>query len=170
MQRTLSSRVREVKPKYVMEITYSDSEIATLIQERKVLPNDWHYQLAKNGTVSVDGDNEYRFRIVAQQSDFNPLSFSAVLIVFPLHSSKDFLLRRYNGRSHRHKNRIEGTQIDGFHIHYATERYQLSGFGEEAYAKLTDRYANLNDALRCLLKDANFEEPVGAQLEIFQEV
>ena len=96
--------------------------------------------------------------------------FSAVLIVFPLHSSKDFLLRRYNGRSHRHKNRIEGTQIDGFHIHYATERYQLSGFGEEAYAKLTDRYANLNDALRCLLKDANFEEPVGAQLEIFQEV
>ena len=149
-----------------MAITYSDEEIVKLIEERKVLPNDWRDQLVKKGEVFVDSVDGNRFRIVVQQSDFNSLSFSAVLIVLPPRSSKDFRLRRYNGCSHRHTNRIEKEKIDGFHIHYATERYQLSGYDEEAYAQLTDRYTNLKGALRCLLKDANFEEPLEAELEI----
>ncbi|MDE0397110.1 MAG: hypothetical protein OXL96_04825 [Candidatus Poribacteria bacterium] len=52
----------------------------------------------------------------------------------------------------------------GYHIHFATERYQERGYDEETYAEETDRYNNLEGALQCLIQDANFELP--AQLEL----
>ena len=53
-----------------------------------------------------------------------------------------FRLRRYNGRSHQHTNKIEEITFYDFHIHTATERYQDAGYAEEHFAEVTDRYVD----------------------------
>ncbi|MCE2393409.1 hypothetical protein J4G02_02210 [Candidatus Poribacteria bacterium] len=66
-----------------------------------------------------------------------------------------------------HTNRIEREEISGCHIHSATERYQLRGQREDSYAQSTNRYHDLSGALKCLINDANFEEPPQHQQELF---
>ena len=145
-----------------MAITYSDQEIAELIQERKVLPDDWRNKLLspknKSQELFVTGDNGNEFRIIARRN-FKPLDFSVILTVIVPSSNQNFRLRRYNGGSHTHTNRIEREAVDGFHIHFATERYQRRGQATDAYAEQTDRYSDFDGALQCLIDDANFEEP-----------
>jgi hypothetical protein len=68
-----------------------------------------------------------------------------------------FRLRRYNGSSHRHTNSIESETMDGFHIHTATERYQLLGGYEDHFAEPTDRYGTLDGAIECMLSDCGFD-------------
>ena len=142
-----------------MEVIYSDQEIAELIQERKILPNNWREQIYKEGTLDVNGDKGNTFRIIVRQQKLIPLDFSVILAVLIPLSDRVFRLRRYNGWTNPHTNRIEREDVDGFHIHFATERYQLRGQKEDAYAEETDRYGNLNEAVQCLIEDANFEEP-----------
>ena len=77
-------------------------------------------------------------------------------------------LRRYNGKSHRHSNPMEGDRFYDFHIHTATERYQLSGNREDTYAVSSDRYASLEEAIDCLLEDCAFVLPQGHQADIFR--
>lgn len=68
-----------------------------------------------------------------------------------------FRLRRYNGKSHVHTNTLESQTVKGFHIHYATERYQrYSGAKEEGFAIATDRYQSLDSAIDCMLADCGF--------------
>ena len=145
------------------EVRYSDEEIEGFIQERKVLPDDWYSKLIRpnkeNGELTVIGDNGNEFRIIVRPDDAMPLDFSVFLVVIPPKSNQDFKLRRYNGRHGRHRNPIEKERIEGFHIHYATERYQRRGSKEETYAVQTERYNNYEDALRCLIQDTNFVEP-----------
>lgn len=150
-----------------MEVIYSDQEIAKLIQERKVLPNNWREQIYKEGTLDVNGDEGNVFRIIVRQQKLIPLDFSVILAVLIPLSDRVFRLRRYNGWTNPHTNRIEREDIDGFHIHFATERYQQRGQKEDGYAKETDRYRDLNGAVQCLIEDANFEEPSQTQLEMF---
>ena len=147
-----------------MEIIYSDQEIAELIQERKELPDDWRNLLHKNGSLDVDGSAGNEFRIIARQNSIRPLDFSVILVVIIPGSYDDFKLRRYNGWTSPHPNRIEGNEVDGFHIHYATERYQKIGYKEETYAEETTRYSDFEGALRCLIKDANFVLPPQGEL------
>ena len=75
-------------------------------------------------------------------------------------------LRRYNGQ-HPHRNRIEGDQFYGFHIHEITERYQLSGHKGDSYAQATERYATLEGAVECLIQDCNIVTPLDPQLGLF---
>lgn len=147
-----------------MKIIYSRREIAELMQERKELPNDWRSLLYKNGNLDVDGDAGNEFRIIARQNPIRPLDFSVILVVIIPGSYDDFKLRRYNGWTNPHRNRIEGNEVNGFHIHFATERYQKIGYKEETYAEETDRYSDFEGALRCLIKDANFVLPPQAEL------
>ena len=79
-----------------------------------------------------------------------------------------FRLRRYNGKSHEHTNSIEGDTFYDWHIHMATERYQGIGAREDAYAEVTDRYNNLDEALSCLFDDAGFDVPPKTQLSFFE--
>ena len=72
-------------------------------------------------------------------------------------------MRRYNGRSHQHTNRIEGNTFYDFHIHIATERYQAAGYEEDHYAETTNRFADLGGAIRCMIQDCAFELPPGTQ-------
>ncbi len=160
-----------------MNIIYSDQEIAALIQEHKPLPEDWHSQFTikrKRGHrdlhLDLTGDAGNGFRIIIRKSEFDSSNFSVVLAVQVPQSNRLFRLRRYNGCNHAHTNLIENTEVKGFHIHFATERYQRQGIRKEDYAVSTTRYNNINGALRCLILDANFDEPSSLQEPLFEEV
>ena len=70
---------------------------------------------------------------------------------------KLFRLKRYNGDSHEHTNKIEDNQFDGFHIHTATERYQKRGFQPEGFAESTTKYSDWQTALKVMIKENNFK-------------
>ena len=68
--------------------TYSDQEIAALLQERKPLPADWHNQIRlrpKRGheerDLELSGDGGGEFRLILRQNRINPLDFSIILAV-----------------------------------------------------------------------------------------
>lgn len=113
----------------------------------------------------MQGIEGSRFIVIVRQAEANPLDFSVILACYPGKSNERFRLRRYNGKSHTHSNKLEreGPFYD-FHIHQATERYQDAGFKEDAYATPTDRYADFHQALNCLVADCGFEESQGGGL------
>ena len=145
-----------------MSITYSENEIDILLQERKVIKSG-NFDLTKikvrrghiHKRISLLGDNGNEFQLILRRSSLSHLDFSVILAVCIPQSNQVFRLRRYNGSSHRHTNRIEKTKFKGFHIHYATERYQNLAAQEDGFAEQTDQYCNFNDAIQCALKDAN---------------
>lgn len=149
-----------------MDVTYLDHEIEEFIQERKVLPDNWRAELYKERNLDIRGDEGNKFRIIVRQNESYSLDFSVILAVLVPPSDRIFRLRRYNGWTNPHTNRIEGDEVDGFHIHFATERYQRRGQKEDGYAKRTCRYNDFNGALQCLIKDSNFKELLQSQLEI----
>lgn len=155
-------------------IKLSDDDIAALINEVKPLPSGYRDALIgskmkkedihKRGEQKVIGADGNTFYIKVRISTLNVLNFSVILAYEPKDTTALFLLRRYNGKSHEHTNKIEGNRFRDFHIHYATARYQARGFAEEAYAEVTSRYTDLGGALNCLRVDCNFllpfDEPV----------
>jgi hypothetical protein len=157
-----------------MTIELTDIEIYNLIQEEKHLPLNYYHKLAsfklrqqhKEAELTVNGGNGSRFKIVLRQNTINRLDFSVILAYVKPNSNKLFRIRRYNGRSHHHTNKIEGNRFFDFHIHKATERYQEIGLKEDAYADPCDRYNNLEEALICLIDDCGFIVP-GNQGKLF---
>ena len=63
------------------EVKYSDREIAALIKERKILPNDWRTQLHRTGSIDVKGEDGNKFRIIVRQGEVKPSDFSVILMV-----------------------------------------------------------------------------------------
>jgi hypothetical protein len=159
-----------------MATILTDNEITQLIQERKTLPEDYRMKIqvrSKRGhkereldLIGVDGSE---FRLILRQSVFNPLDFSVILAYRIPQSNQLFRLRRYNGKSHEHTNRIEGNTFYDFHIHFATERYQDIGAREDTYAETTDRFADFQQAITCMLSDCAFELPFDPQGKLFEE-
>lgn len=146
---------------------FDDTEIGELIEmeksavrKRPGLPS----LRAKRGHVEAHADyagrDGFRFRVVLRKSSENPMAFSAILMVRGPKSSRWFRLRRYNGNNHEHRNLIEGSRFRDFHIHLATQRYQLAGQREDAYAEPTNRFSDYEGAVRCLVLDAGL--PAGA--------
>ncbi len=146
-----------------MTIQLTDGEIRSLINEIKNLPEDFSSRIKLR---PKRGHKEYEYRIVGaqghafllkfRQNERNALDFSVILLYVPEESNQPFRLRRCNGKSHEHTNKIEGNSFYDFHIHTATERYQQMGLHEDAYAEPTDRYANFTGATECILKDCGF--------------
>ena len=158
-----------------MELIFSNQEIAGLIKERKILSNNKRSKFRKTRhrgndeyRLNVTGKDGNKFQVIVRMSMFNKLNFSVILGVKVSPPKKFFRLKRYNG-NHEHTNTIEDEKISGFHIHTATERYQVNGVREEDYAELTERYTDVNGALKCLLADANFEDPNALQNTLFEE-
>ena len=144
-------------------ITYSDQEIESLIQEPKELPHNWRSVLYKNRQLDVAGNDGNKFRIIVRQNASYPSDFSVILAVLVPPFDRVFRLRRYNGWTNPHINRIEKNEVDGFHIHFATERYQRRRQKEDGYAKETRRYTDFHGAVECLIADAHFQEPSASQ-------
>lgn len=159
-----------------MAAQYSDNDIGQLIGEPKTLPANWRARVQlrekrghKERELDVRGDNRTQFRLILRQSDFNVLDFSVILAVQPDNTNQLFRLVRYNGKSHEHTNKIEGSTFYDFHVHRATERYQELGGREDAFAEPTDDYQDFQTALRCLLRDCVFRVPEEEQSSLFKE-
>ncbi len=147
-----------------MDEFYSDEDIALLISEVKSIPVSLAHIGAKFREKRGHKEFDYfinrpdgsLFIMKIRQSLENALAFSVILALQPKGKSELFILRRYNGKNHRHRNRIEkDIAFYDFHIHTATERYQNEGMYEEGYAVVTDRYVDLNGAIESLIADCN---------------
>jgi len=143
-----------------LSILLTDAEILALINEPKQLESGYMGKLQlrpkqghKERELDITGTNGSEFRLILRQSLLNVLDFSAILAYSGESSSPVFRLRRYNGKSHDHTNKLERQTFYDFHVHYATERYQHSGLSEDAYAEVTNRYGDFQGALSCLIED-----------------
>lgn len=162
-----------------MPVLLSDDEIQRFIDEPKPLPPNYHLRLRlkpkrghKEAELDFEGVHGSPFRLILRQSKVNPLDFSVILAYCAPQTNILFRLRRYNGKHGEHTNKLEGDKFYAFHIHKATRRYQEAGFNEDAYAEPTDRYADFDDALQCMLANCRFELPPSPQpsLPLFSEV
>lgn len=154
---------------------FTDAEIAAFLSERKVLPRSFEEMIrlkSKPGhaeyELDIVGGQGSEFRLILRQNRVNQLDFSIILAHRIQKSNQLFRLRRYNGKSHEHTNHLERNTFYGFHIHFATERYQQASWREDAYAELTERYGNFGEALECMRQDCGFENPSGAPQGLFQ--
>ena len=147
-----------------MKVSLTNGEIQALIEEQKYINLEFEELLSrmknKNGHKEFDyiipRKDGSSFYLKLRQNRKNPLDFSAILGYSPKEINTVFKLIRYNGKSHEHRNVLDKEPaFYDFHIHKATERYQLAGRKEEFYAEITDRYSNLRTALRCLIDDCN---------------
>lgn len=151
----------------------TDQAIDGLIHEQKLLPEHplGRSLKAKSGhkerEMDVTGANGSRFRIIIRQSANNALDFSVILAYRRPHSNALFRLRRYNGKSHQHTNKLERNTFYDFHIHRATERYQATGLREDAFAEPTTAYADLHGALECMLRECTCQLPPNSQRTLF---
>lgn len=145
-----------------MQLFLTDIEIDVLIQEEKRIARplvDYRLNLKvkkghKEFELLIERPDHSAFKVIIRQSIENPLDFSAILGFLPPNKSDVFLLRRYNGKSHEHRNKLEKeAAFYDFHIHTATERYQKDGQSEECYAEVTDRYSDLSGAIDCMVSD-----------------
>lgn len=71
-----------------MSITFSDDEIESLVEERKLLPDNWRGRINwipkrghKESKLDIEGEDGSQFRIIGRQSLVNRLDFSAILAV-----------------------------------------------------------------------------------------
>jgi hypothetical protein len=156
-----------------LSVVLSDSEIAELLAEPKPLEAGYQSKLQlkhkrghKERELDISGAKGSEFRLILRQSLFNVFDFSAILVYCGT-PSQAFRLRRYNGKSHEHTNKIEQQTFYDFHIHLATERYQQFGLREDAFAETTNRYGDFQGALSCLLQDCAFVLPVNNQGLLF---
>ena len=113
----------------------------------------------------VEGGAGSKFRVIVRQNRLDVLDFSVILGWEMPSLMRVFKLKRCNGRSHQHRNHLEGTDpFFDFHVHIATERYQAHGSSEEHYAEPTSAYTDLNGAIRHLLETCSFALPAQGSL------
>ncbi len=154
----------------------TDTDIQRLTNEPKPLPANYRDRIRlktkrghKEAEVQVTGLDGSTFRLILRQSKLDPLDFSVIVGYEMPNTNALFRLRRYNGKSHQHTNKLEQRTFFDYHIHEATQRYQEHGMSEDAYAEPTDRYADVDSAMKCAIEDCQFRLPSGAQLPLFSE-
>ena len=152
-----------------MPIEYTDAEIKELLSERKpvrkqdlarIVPKPKRDAFSERELWVVGADGNH-FVIKVRQNNINPLDFSVILGVKNKRTQQIFRLRRYNGKSHEHSNKLEGERaFYNFHVHQATARYQnAEGETEDAYAVPTKEYGDVRSAIACMIKECGIELP-----------
>ncbi len=139
----------------------TDAEIKDLILEEKFIQGNLinlFHPKTKKGHLEMDleiprADGSH-FRIICRKTNKNPLLFSVILGCRVKNSSEIFILKRYDGKD-QHTNKIEKNKFYDYHIHTATERYQVQFGNEDGFAEVTNRYADFYEAIRCLEQDCN---------------
>jgi hypothetical protein len=157
-----------------MAAQLTDAEIARLLAVSKPLLRDFRSRIQtrpKRGheerELDVAAEDGSSFRLILRRSVANALDFSVILAYRIPGTNQVFRLRRYNGKSHEHTNPLEGETFYDFHVHTATERYQDSGLREDTFAEPTDRFADFDGALRCLLTECGLVLPEDPQESLF---
>ncbi len=165
----------------------TDGEIEALLNEAKALPAGWRNRLRlrpkanskfAQQDLEIPRDAGGRFRLVLKTSLINPLDFSVILLLEE--DGGDYRLTRYNGlHPSQHTNQWERRRGDrnstfgpAFHIHRATERYQLEGLDIDGFAEVTDKYADFESALSCFVQECGFRPPAdepSPQLSLFEQ-
>jgi hypothetical protein len=141
----------------------SDQEILDLIKEEKVLPQNFRESLKLKNKSDlafrecdiVAESKSHKFVVTVRVNIVDAFDFSIILSYID-ENGKHYIIRRYNGK-HYHKNKIEKTDLDGYHIHTGTERYQKLFKKIDGYAEPTNLYDNWNDALALMIFDCNFK-------------
>ncbi len=145
----------------------TDDEVAQLLVEVKPLPSGWkekliprdkHHLAHKQRDLMVSAISGHVFRIILRQAVLNPDDFS-IILVFRDTTGEEYRLSRFNGKHPSdHTNKIEkrdqkpnSSFRNVFHIHRATERYQLAGFDIVGYAEPTTAYNSFESALRAFV-------------------
>jgi len=158
-----------------MATILADAQILDLIGEKKPLPAELvgltpplrsiklGHKEAQYGVTGSAGSN---FRIIIRQNNLNALDFSVILAYLPETTTQVIRLRRYNGKSHEHTNRLEHEIFYGFHIHTASERYQRETETEDGFAEITTRYSDLSGAIQCMITDCGFTSPDQHQIRL----
>jgi len=158
-----------------MEVFLTDKEIQELLSEQKqmtIAPDELFRNMRdkrghKESEHSIERADGSSFVLKIRLSNENSLDFSAILGYVPPKLTKPFLIRRYNGKSHEHRNKLEKEAVFyDFHIHTATERYQREGVKEEYFAEITGRYSTVQEAFNCLINDCNVVLPQNSQLNL----
>ncbi len=156
-----------------MERTLDDPEIGRLLSDPKPVPGDWRGRLQprdrqnaghKRRSLRITTEAGDEFRVDTRQSSHNHLDFS-VILTFVDHNGVEYRLLRCNGmHASRHTNRIEYDNGEtnaviqaAFHVHVATERYQMAGYRIDGYAEETQRYADFQSALEEFARLANLK-------------
>ena len=151
-----------------MAIYLTDTEIKALLDEQKLFPvtieDFFRFNKTKKGHYEseqkIERPDGSFFIIKLRQNIENVLDFTSLLAYANNTSSDVFILCRYNGKSHEHRNKLDKTPVFyDFHIHKATQLYQDNGFKEEFYATVTDRYSDLKNAFLSMVEDCSIILP-----------
>ncbi len=154
----------------------TDAEIAELLADEKRLPADWQQKLRlkqkagqafRQRQMDIESVGGRRFELIVRTNTLNPLDFSVILAYMEANTNHRYLLIRHNGKHPSdHTNKIEHRQgLDGnrfrdrFHIHRATERYQIAGLSIEGYAEPTAAYDSVESALAFMVRSYGFRTP-----------
>ena len=138
----------------------TDERIEQLLRMPKRVTNPTARNVAdanhdKRDYVVESADGTERFKIFVRQNKTVLDDFSCGLQWLPP-GSESLILARYNGSSHDHPNRLEGSRVDYVcHIHKTTERYVKANLKPECFAEATDTYETCGGALHRLVTDCN---------------
>lgn len=142
-----------------MPLVLSDAQIQTLLDVPKRIVNPGARVKTQRGSELTNydavGDDGSQFKIYVRQNKRIAENFSCGLL-FIVESGDTVTLTRYNGNDHVHSNPLDSVaprHAMECHIHRATERYIAAGRKAEHYAETTDRYTDLQGAVRALLFD-----------------
>lgn len=153
----------------------TDVEIEALLREAKPLPANWSSRLRPRPKsrmaflqcdLSLELPSGNQFTLILRRSRQSQLDFS-VILVYVDKNGNEYRLRRHNGiHSSRHTNQwekrhgIRDYQLGTvFHIHKATERYQIDSLEIDGFAEGTNAYNDFDGALRVMLRDGGFVAP-----------
>ncbi len=139
----------------------TDEEIRNYLTEKKILERGSKNppKLFKNArdlrkTQKIIGLSETEYLITIRKAIDNDNNF-CIIFSLKLENNNQFILIRYNGNWHRHRNVLEKNILTGFHIHTTTERYQKAGLKREGYAEGTNRYKDWESGYKRMLRDLN---------------
>jgi len=109
----------------------------------------------KRDYVVESADGTERFKLFVRQNKTITDDFSCGLQWQPA-GGESLILARYNGSSHEHPNKLEGTRVSFVcHVHQTTERYLQANLKPEGHATAAATYQTCNGALHQLVTDCN---------------
>ena len=139
----------------------TDTRIQELLQMPKRVTNPTARNVTdanheKRDYVVESADGTERFKLFVRQNKTITDDFSCGLQWLPA-GGESLILARYNGSSHEHPNKLEGTKVSFVcHIHQTTERYLQANLKPEGFAAAgAAKYQTCEGALHQLCADCN---------------